>query len=83
MTPAGPLWTDFEDVCAGPVEWDLASMTLTDETLNAYPGPIDRARLADCRDLRRLQILASLVVGDYDEPALYDTLITHLQQRPR
>lgn len=81
MTPAGPLWTDFEDVCAGPVEWDLASMTLTDETLNAYSGPIDRARLADCRALRRLQILASLVVGDYDEPAFYNTLVTHLNQR--
>lgn len=81
MTPGGPLWTDFEDVCVGPTEWDLASMTLTDETFAAYSGTIDRARLADCRDLRRLQILASLVVGDYDEPALYNTLVTHLNQR--
>ena len=81
MTPAGPLWTDFEDVCAGPVEWDLASMTLTDETLNAYPGTINPERLADCRDLRRLQILASIVVGDYNEPALYDSLVGHLSQR--
>lgn len=81
MTPTGPHWTDFEDVCVGPLEWDLASMTLTDEALHAYPGPIDPTRLADCRDLRRLQILASLVVGDYDEPALYNTLVTHLSQR--
>jgi hypothetical protein len=29
MTPDGPLWTDFEDVCVGPVEWDMASMTIT------------------------------------------------------
>ena len=31
MTPGGPLWTDFEDVCVGPVEWDLASMTITED----------------------------------------------------
>lgn len=83
MAPNGPLWTDFEDVCVGPVEWDLASMTITDEALAAYPGTIDRARLSDCRDLRRLQILASLLVGDYDEPSLYTRLVTHLDQRAR
>ena len=83
MTPSGPLWTDFEDVCVGPVEWDLASMTITDEALAAYPGSINRTRLADGRDLRRLQILASLLVGDYDEPALYNTLVTNLNQRIR
>lgn len=81
MTPDGPRWTDFEDVCVGPVEWDLSSMTITDDALAAYPGPIDRARLADCRDLRRLQVLASVLVGDYDEPALYNTLVTHLNRR--
>ena len=81
MTPDGPLWTDFEDACAGPVEWDLASLTLTDETVAAYPGPIDRARLADCRDLRRLQVLASLVVGGHDEPELRKTLLRHLDDR--
>lgn len=81
MTPDGPRWTDFEDVCVGPVEWDLASMTITVEALAAYPGPIDRPRLDDCRDLRRLQILASLLVGGYDEPALHQKLVTHLDQR--
>ncbi|HEY2671361.1 MAG TPA: aminoglycoside phosphotransferase family protein [Rugosimonospora sp.] len=25
-TPDGPVWGDFEDACAGPVEWDLASL---------------------------------------------------------
>lgn len=83
MTPSGPLWTDFEDVCVGPVEWDLASMTISDDALAAYPGPIDRTRLTDCRDLRRLQILASLLVGGYDEPSLYETLVAHLGQRSR
>lgn len=83
MTPSGPLWTDFEDVCSGPLEWDLASMTVTEDAVAAHPGPIDRTRLADCRDLRRLQILASLLVGGYDEPSLHKTIVTHLDQRPR
>jgi hypothetical protein len=56
-------------------------MTITDDALAAYAGPIDRTQLADCRDLRRLQVLASILVGDYDEPALYDNLVTHLNQR--
>ncbi len=80
VTDNGPLWTDFEDVCVGPVEWDLASMTITDDAISAYAGPVDQARLAECRDLRRLQVLASLLVGGYDEPELYDTLVTHLNQ---
>ena len=83
VTPSGPRWTDFEDVCLGPAEWDMASMTVTEDALSAYQGPIDRARLLDCRDLRRLQILASLLVGDYDDVALYKTLVRHLDERPR
>ncbi len=81
VTPSGPLWTDFEDVCVGPVEWDLASMTVTDDALDAYPGHIDRTRLADCRDLRRLQVLASLLVGVHDDAALRTSLRTHLDRR--
>ncbi|KRF34389.1 phosphotransferase [Nocardioides sp. Soil805] len=83
LTPGGPLWTDFEDVCVGPVEWDLSSMTVTEEALAAYPGSIDRARLADCRDLRRLQVLASLLVGGYDDAPLLESLVTHLDRRTR
>lgn len=81
MTPEGPRWTDFEDVCAGPVEWDLASMTITQDALAAYPGVVDPSRLDDCRDLRRLQVLASLLVGGFDEPALYEALVAHLDRR--
>lgn len=81
MTPGGPVWTDFEDVCVGPLEWDLASMTITDDAVAAYPGPVDRLRLADCRDLRRLQILASLLVGGHEEPALHQELVAHLGRR--
>ena len=39
-TPNGLLWTDFEDACAGPPEWDLACLTFTSEdpraALEAY-----------------------------------------------
>jgi hypothetical protein len=62
---------DFEDVCVGPVEWDLASRTLTDDHVAAYPAPIDRERLEACRDLRSLQILAGLLTDDLRDPDLY------------
>ena len=81
MTATGPRWIDFEDVCLGPVEWDLASLTVTDEALDAYDGHIDRARLEDCRDLRRLQVFASLLAGDSHEPSLYESLLESLQKR--
>lgn len=81
MTADGPRWTDFEDVCVGPVEWDLASLTVTEEALSAYPGRLDVTRLEECRDLRRLQILAQLLVSDFDEPALEEEMRTRLGRR--
>lgn len=81
LTPAGPRWTDLEDVCAGPVEWDLASTTVSEEAVAAYPGPVDRERLEDCRDLRRLQILAALLTDDLQAGTLYDGLVTRLGHR--
>jgi Phosphotransferase enzyme family len=58
-TPAGLLWTDFEDTCAGPVEWDLACLALSaapdgDEALGAYGRPLDDA-LEPFMEARRLQ----------------------------
>ena len=81
LTRDGPLWTDVEDVCVGPVEWDLASLTLDDEAVDAYPGRIDPHRLEECRDLRRLQVIASLLVGEFDAE-LYADLVAALQARP-
>lgn len=81
MTTDGPRWSDFEDVCAGPVEWDLASLTLTDEAVDAYPGHVDRVRLEECRDLRRLQVLSYLLVEDADAPELRESLTTALRRR--
>lgn len=83
MTADGPTWADFEDVCVGPVEWDLASLTIADAAVEAYPGAVDPARLWDCRDLRRLQVLAALLVGDHDDEPLRDMLTTHLERRLR
>ena len=78
LTSHGPRWTDFEDVCVGPVEWDLASRTITEDTVAAYQGEVDRARLEECRDLRRLQILAAVLTDEVQDASLYDELVTAL-----
>jgi len=49
MTAHGPLWTDWESACRGPLEWDLSS--LPDAALAAFPV-VDRGLLATLRDLR-------------------------------
>jgi Phosphotransferase enzyme family len=48
-TPEGPRWTDLENACVGPVEYDLAGLVWrdmdgTDEALAAY-GAHDHERL--------------------------------------
>jgi hypothetical protein len=63
-TGQGDLWLDFEDACLGPPEWDLASRTITDDAIAAYPGDLDPHRLQRCRQLRRLQVLAALLASD-------------------
>lgn len=83
MTQAGPRWMDFEDVCVGPVEWDLASQTLSDDYVNAYPAPINRDRLEDCRGLRRLQILAGILTDDLQDSNLYDEVTARLTSYTR
>lgn len=80
-TSAGPRWMDFEDVCAGPVEWDLASRSLDANYVDAYPGEIDRDRLEDCRDLRCLQILAGILTDDIQDASLYDDVTARLCRR--
>ena len=78
-TPEGTVWADLEDVCVGPVEWDLASTTVTNEAVSAYPGAVDSARLEDCRALRRLQILAALLTDDVADPVLHDETVSALE----
>jgi hypothetical protein len=49
-TPTGLVWNDLEDVCAGPIEWDVAGLVdaarrrelgerYVDDFLAAYDGP--------------------------------------------
>lgn len=78
-TAAGPMWLDFEDVCAGPVEWDLASTTITEAIVDAYPGDVDAARLEECRRLRDLQILAAVLTDDVEDAGLYGEIASRLQ----
>ena len=57
-TPDGWVWTDLEDTCAGPAEWDLACLRSTSRldgraALDAVGGPPD-AELAPWLELRRL-----------------------------
>ena len=80
ITAAGPLWIDFEDACSGPLEWDLASRTLNDDAAAAYGDGVDRDRLEDCRDLRRLQILAGVLTDDVQDASLRGELIGQLRR---
>lgn len=80
-TPEGLRWIDFEDACAGPVEWDLASATLQPAAAAAYPGALDAARLADCRDLRRLQTWSSLLLSGLASAEEQQPLIAALAAR--
>lgn len=64
QTPAGPLWTDWEDAFSGPVEWDLASI-------------IWNARILDRDHARADAILAAYqnAGGAFDPDALDHCLV--------
>lgn len=80
-TAAGWRWIDLEDVCCGPIEWDLASRTVTDAAVHAYGSGVNAERLQACRDLRRLQILAGILTDDLQDAALYEELTAALRAR--
>lgn len=82
-TAQGPRWIDLEDVCVGPLEWDLASRTVTDEHVAAYPGEVDHGLLAECRALRDLQVLAAVLTDDVQDPALRGELTESVRARLR
>jgi hypothetical protein len=50
ITEPGPVWSDFEAVCRGPLEWDLANQPAA--FLRPF-GQLDRARLKRLSRLRR------------------------------
>jgi hypothetical protein len=59
-TPDGALWTDFEDTCRGPVEWDLACLArgggVGIEALLAYGRRPDDPLLAPFVEARAAQV---------------------------
>jgi aminoglycoside/choline kinase family phosphotransferase len=66
----GYLWLDFEDACLGPLEWDFASRTVSDDAIAAYPAALDSHLLQRCRQLRRLQVLAAVLTDDLQPDAI-------------
>lgn len=61
----GLLWNDFEDVCEGPVEWDLASLVVSMRDRGASPQFVDEA--LDAHGAAGVQALAHFI----DAQALY------------
>jgi Phosphotransferase enzyme family len=62
-TREGLVWIDFEEVCRGPVEWDLATM-MDPDAVAAHHRP-DPEVLARCTELRALQVgLCLLALSD-------------------
>ena len=53
------VWIDFEDVCLGPSEWDLATM-MDEAAVARYHDP-DPEVLARCTELRALQVALALI----------------------
>ena len=61
-SPAGWVWCDYEDTCAGPTAWDLAALVNSGRVdgaaaLAAYDLPHDPAQLAANVELRRLHVV--------------------------
>jgi hypothetical protein len=59
-TRTGLVWTDFEDACIGPIEWDLAcfvrtSLEPSESALASYGATLDLDRLAPFFAARDLQ----------------------------
>ena len=59
-TSTGLVWTDFEDACSGPIEWDLACFVRTslephESALASYASQLDLDRLKPFFAARDLQ----------------------------
>jgi hypothetical protein len=60
-TSAGWIWHDFEDMCSGPIAWDLAPSVASrfmdgSRVLAAYGDAVDPRQLDICRQLRLLNL---------------------------
>jgi hypothetical protein len=83
-TGSGLLWTDFEDSCAGPVEWDLACLVFgaTDRqaALDAYGYEGDAATLTPFVEARAVQVAAWTALMADHHPQLLPALTQRLQR---
>lgn len=71
-SPSGPLWTDFENACSGPIEYDLACLLWrgapgTDEAVAAY-GAHDDAIAAAAEPYLALFLAAWTIVVVVRDP---------------
>jgi hypothetical protein len=73
-TRRGLLWTDFEDACAGPVEWDLACLVCSagPEALEAYGRDPGDETLEPFMNARRLQLTVWTALLAESHPELRD-----------
>ena len=83
-TGAGLLWTDFEDSCNGPVEWDLACLAFTSPdaaaALDAYGYAGGEAELAPFVEARALQATAWAALMAEHHPQLRPRLAQLLER---
>lgn len=84
MTADGPVVTDLEHACLGPVEWDLALTGLAPDydqaTVLRGGRPADRELLALCESARRLQVVCCLGLADQAPAELVDGIVGWLRQ---
>jgi predicted trehalose synthase len=74
ITSDGALWSDFEDACLGPREWDIASLPEAD--LAAF-APVNRDLLSALADLRSLCVCV-WCWARYDAPERREAAQYHL-----
>lgn len=72
-SPAGPLWSDLENACAGPIEYDLACIAWraapgSAETLEAY-GEHDAGLVAAAEPYLALFLAAWTIVVAASSPS--------------
>ena len=77
VTTTGPLWTDFESACRGPVEWDLTS--LPESVAAAFPD-IHADLLSVLRDLRSLCVAAWCWDDLNPRPEVREAATYHLER---
>jgi Phosphotransferase enzyme family len=79
-TADGLRWIDFEDACAGPLEWDLTG--LPKQALEAFPD-VDQSLLELLRDVRSCCVAAWCWRSPERAPELRQAAEFHLDQLRR